>query len=279
MPVVQVHPRAAPASPARPFLKWVGGKRQLLAELREAMPRRLAGTYYEPFVGGGALFFATRPGQAVLADKNERLIRAYRGIRDHVGEVVRLLGTYPHDKEFYLALRRHPIDAGSDVEVAAWLVYLNKTGYNGLYRVNSRNEVNVPFGRYARPTICDEANLRACAEALRGVELSVADFERVVCNARKGDFVYFDPPYVPASATARFTAYTAGGFSLDDHARLRDVALGLKKRGVRVLLSNSSEPEVRALYAKGFALTLVQATRAVNADASRRGKVSELLIR
>jgi DNA adenine methylase len=242
------------------------------------MPARY-GTFLEPFLGGGALFFALRPKKAVLADVNERLIRTYRGVRNHVDDVVRLLRTYPHDEAFYYRLREVDVDAGTDAEVAAWFLYLNRTGYNGLYRVNRDNRFNVPFGRYEHPTICDEETLRSCSAALANAELLVGDFEAVAARARRGDFVYFDPPYVPLSATSSFTSYTSGGFGPQDQARLRDVARGLKARQVSVLLSNSSAPLVRSLYRGGFEVQRVSARRAVNSRASKRGAVAELVIR
>ncbi|EYF02183.1 DNA adenine methylase [Chondromyces apiculatus] len=263
---------------ARPFLKWVGGKRQLLPELSPRIPADY-GTYHEPFVGGGALFFHARPHRAVLSDANERLIRTYRGVRDAVEEVIDLLSSYPHDRAFFLEMRGIDIDARSDAEVAAWFIYLNRTGFNGLYRVNRSNVYNVPFGDYTSPVICDAENLRACAEALRATTLRCESFEKVLDRARPGDFVYFDPPYVPLSASSNFTSYTRGGFGMTEHERLRDVAWKLKARGVHVLLSNSSAPEVHALYGERFELASVGAARAVNCKASGRGKVQELIIR
>ena len=261
----------------RPFVKWVGGKRQLLPTLMERAPRDAA-TYFEPFIGGGALFFALHPRVAVLADVNERLILTYKGVRDTVDEVIRLLRTYPHDSAFFYRMREKSIDTGSDAEVAAWLIYLNKTGFNGLYRVNRANRFNVPFGRYKNPNICDEPTLRACSAALTKTELLVADFEVVTARAKRGDFVYFDPPYVPLSVTSSFASYTSGGFGPAEQTRLRDTARKLKRRGVRVLLSNSSAPFVRSLYDEGFKLTEVSATRMVNSKATARGSVVELLI-
>jgi DNA adenine methylase len=234
--------------------------------------------YHEPFVGGGALYFHLQPGRAVLADTNERLVRAYRGVRDDVDRVIDLLASYPHDKRFYLRFRVEPIDKRTDAEVAAWLIYLNRTGYNGLYRVNSANQFNVPFGDYKNPTICDDENLRGCSKALRRADLRVEDFSVVLSRARKGDFVYFDPPYVPLSATSSFTAYTSDGFGMAEQTRLRDVARELKRRGVRILLSNSDGEVVRELYAEGFEVAEVGAARLVNCKATRRGKVTELLI-
>jgi DNA adenine methylase len=262
----------------RPFIKWAGGKRQLLRSLLEHAPLEPA-RYFEPFIGGGALFFALRPRRAVLADVNARLIRTYKGVRDGVDEVIRLLRSYPHDSTFFYRFREEKVDGGSDAEVAAWFIYLNKTGYNGLYRVNRNNGFNVPFGRYANPNICDEPTLRACSTALAGTELLVEDFEAVVAQANRGDFVYFDPPYVPLSTTSSFTSYTANGFGAAEQTRLRDTAKKLKTRGVRVLLSNSSAPFVRSLYADSFDLIDVFATRAVNSKATARGAIAELLIK
>jgi DNA adenine methylase len=267
-----------PTEGARPFLKWAGGKRQLLDALLKRVPSQY-GTYFEPFVGGGALFFALRPPRAVLADVNERLIRTYKGVRDDVESVIALLKTYPHDSAFFYELREREIDAQSDTEVAAWFIYLNKTGYNGLYRVNRRNRFNVPFGRYVNPTICDHSTLRACAAALRHVDLLVVDdFGTVVGRAKPGDFVYFDPPYVPLSTTASFTSYTSGGFGRKEQTRLRDVARGLKRDGVSILLSNSSAPLVRELYSEGFRIEEVSATRFVNSRGSGRGAIPEFIV-
>lgn len=261
---------------ARPFIKWVGGKRQLLPELVARMPKEF-GTYHEPFVGGGALFFEVRPKMAVLSDVNVRLVRTYRGVRDHVDEVVGLLKTYPNDKLFFLVMRGKNIDAGTDAEVAAWFIYLNKTCFNGLYRVNKKGVFNVPFGDFKNPAICDEDNLRACSEALQDTVIENGDFCRVLLRALPGDFVYMDPPYVPLSATSSFTSYTAQGFGLQEQERLRDVARLLKERGAHVLLSNSSAGMVRELY-KDFVVEEVMAKRSVNCQGTGRGKIAELLI-
>ena len=243
------------------------------------MAPRSTSRYFEPFVGGGALFFALQPKRAILTDTNARLVRTYQGVRDNVDRVIRLLSTYPHDRSFFYEFRQTDIDGASDAEVAAWFIYLNKTGFNGLYRVNRENKFNVPFGRYVNPKICDEDNLRRCSVALARAELIVSDFAQVCERARRGDFVYFDPPYVPMSATSSFTGYTADGFGPEAQVRLRDTALRLKARGVSVLLSNSSAPMVRSLYADGFGITDVLATRAVNSKASSRGAILELIIR
>jgi DNA adenine methylase len=268
-----------PETPAgRPFLKWAGGKRQLLPSLLRHTPANPP-HYFEPFVGGGALFFSLHPRKAVLADVNKRLIRAYEGVRKSVDKVIQLLRSYPHDPTFFYQFRQAKIDDGTDAEVAAWFIYLNKTGFNGLYRVNRENRFNVPFGRYANPNICDDTTLRACSAALADADLRVEDFEAVVDEAGRDDFVYFDPPYVPLSATSSFTSYTSGGFDDAAQTRLRDTARRLKERGVRVLLSNSSAPFVRKLYADGFEVIEVPATRLVNSKAAARGPIVELLIK
>jgi DNA adenine methylase len=269
---------------AQPFVKWAGGKRQLLPELQRRVPPVFS-RYHEPFVGGGALFFALRAERpalkATLTDVNRRLIRTYLGIQKHVEDVIRLLSDYKskHDEAFFYAMRDRDIDAGTDVEVAAWFIYLNKTGFNGLYRVNRSNVFNVPFGRYVNPGICNDRVLRVCSRALRGAVIEVAAFESVEERAQEGDFVYFDPPYMPLSATSSFTSYTSGGFGAEQQTRLCDVALALKNRGVHVLLSNSAAPFIKELYErKGFRVEPVRATRQINSKASDRGAIAEFVI-
>ncbi|HVR03554.1 MAG TPA: DNA adenine methylase [Polyangia bacterium] len=270
-----------PEADAKPFLKWVGGKRQLLPHLIPRAPKADdIGTYYEPFLGGGALFFHLRPARAVLSDSNVRLIRAYSGLRDDPDGVIDRLKAYRHHhgKPFFLKMRSLDVDAQTDAGVAAWLIYLNRTAYNGLYRVNSKNLFNVPFGDYKKPLICDEENLRACSRVLkRAGKIEVRDFSQVLNEARSGDFVYFDPPYAPLTSTSKFTDYTSGGFGDKDQIRLRDVALELKNKGVRVLLSNSSARRVSKWY-EDFDSISVGARRSVNCKPGSRGPVQELLI-
>jgi DNA adenine methylase len=260
------------------FLKFVGGKRQLLPELRARVPETY-GTYFEPFMGGASLFFDLAPKRARLSDMNVRLVRTFRGLRDHVDTVLQFLGTYAklHGELFFKELRACPTDDMADAEIAAWFIYVNKMGFNGLWRVNGQDQCNVPFGKHEY-FVPDEATIRACAGALQGVSLERVDFATAVLVAEPGDFVYFDPPYVPLSATSSFTSYTADKFGAKDQERLRDVAWTLHQRGVHVLLSNASASLVRDLY-EGFAIDEVSATRAVNSDASKRGAVTELLIR
>lgn len=285
-PSLVVAPPPLPAQESdesiRPFLKWVGGKRSLLPMISAHSPASF-GRYHEPFVGGGALFFhlarqKALPRGAVLSDNNERLVRAYKGVRDRVEDVIGHLKSYPHEKSFYLAMRDRAIDAATDSEVAAWMIYVNRTGYNGLYRVNQQNRFNVPFGDYENPRICDPDNLRACSRALAGAEIRCEPFDVVAERAERGDFVYFDPPYVPLSATSSFTSYTASGFGLAHQEKLAAVARSLKARGVHVLLSNSSAPLVRELYKEGFVAHEVRVARSVNSRGDGRGKIVELLM-
>lgn len=269
----------------RPFIKWVGGKRAVLPEIR-ALLEPFAGRYHEPFVGGGAVFFelATRegglPAGAVLSDQNERLVRTWRAVRDRVEEVITLLRKHEtaHGEAYFYATRQLPIDRQGDAEVAAWFIYLNKAGFNGLYRVNSKGVYNVPIGSHVTPNILDEGNLRAANRLLQGVEIEHQDFAKACAAARPGDAVYLDPPYVPLTASAKFTSYTRDGFGRQDQVRLAQVARELKARGVRVVLSNHDTEEVRTLYKVGFEFQQVHVRRNVNRDGAGRGKVAEVLI-
>ena len=266
----------------RPFLKWAGGKARLIGALLAHMPPRF-NTYYEAFVGNGALFFhlyrERRLRRAVLADQNAELIDTYRAIRDQADEVIRLLAEYPYDRAFYEQLREKDPWALSLAERAARMIYLNKTGYNGLYRVNRQGKFNVPFGRYRSPKYLDEANLRAVAQALADVELRCAPFDAALVDAAAGDWAYLDPPYVPRSRTSCFTAYYPGGFTLRDHERLRDLCLALVGRGVAVTLSNADVPAVHLLYDHPvFTRHVVRVRRSISAARKGRAEVSELII-
>jgi DNA adenine methylase len=265
-----------------PFVKWVGGKRFLIPEISAHIAKYMPGgfgTYHEPFVGGGALFFHLKPERAVISDNNERLVRTYRGIRDQLEDVILNLDAIDNDKETFLQIRAMQVDdLEYDAEVAAWFIYLNKTGFNGLYRVNRKNIFNVPYGKNPNATVCDVENLRACSEALAETTIGEGDFTTVLDQAQPGDFVYFDPPYAPLTETSNFTSYTRDKFAAVDQERLRNVALDLKRSGVHVLLSNSDAPLVHDLYAEGFESREVLVPRNVNSVASKRGKVPELLI-
>lgn len=264
----------------RAFLKWAGGKTQLLPKILPRLPQRI-GTYFEPFVGSGAVFWAlAREGRfehAVLSDRNAELITAYRAIRDDVDGIIALLGGWSHSESFYYSLRARDPEAMSPVEAAARMIHLNHTGFNGLYRVNKSGIFNVPFGRYKRPRTLNKPVLLAASRALATVDLLVADFAEVLATARPGDAVYFDPPYVPMSGTASFTAYEKSGFGEAAQRRLVSSLEDLQRRGVHALLSNSDVPLTRELY-QGLRCEKVHARRAINSRADKRGPVSELLV-
>lgn len=269
----------------RPFLKWVGGKTQLLPELVARVEAAGSfGRYHEPFVGGGALFFELyRTGKlprakAYLTDNNAGLIEAYRGLQNDVEAVIAALNRHKaqHDEEYFYKLRaKLPREPHAR---AARIIYLNKTCYNGLYRENQKGEFNVPFGRYENPTICDEDNLRSVANALQRAKIELRHFEKVLDHAEPGDLVYFDPPYHPVSKTSSFTSYDKSGFGEDSQRLLAKVFAELTEKGVKVLLSNSMTDLVRELY-DGYELEAVLARRFVNSKGDKRGHVSEALIR
>lgn len=265
---------------ALPILKWAGGKRALLPELLPRVPQEI-GTYYEPFAGGASLFFklADAPPfrRAVLADRNAELVNLYAVVRDHLPQLMKALQKHQQGEEAYYEVRDADTDKMSDVARAARVVYLNRTCFNGLWRVNKSGRFNVPYGQVIRPRLCDPARMERASLALAKTRLVNDDFSKAVSKAKAGDFVYFDPPYAPISATSKFTDYAGGGFGMDAQARLAEVARTLRARGVSVLLSNSDTPEIRALY-KGFKLSVVSAPRAISARATGRGRVSELLI-
>lgn len=268
---------------ARPFLKWSGGKTQLLPQILERLPKKI-NRYFEPFVGGGAVFFALAAEKrfkfATLSDSNEELINAYRMAQTLPGLLVDALKKHgeSHSEEYFYEIRgKDPLKL-TPTQRAARMIYLNKTCFNGLYRVNKSGGFNVPFGDYKSPKICDEENILAVFEALRDSQVFAREFEDGVYMAKPGDVVYFDPPYMPASPTANFTAYTKAGFYPEDHQALRDLAFRLDEKGVHVLLSNADTPKARELY-KDFLIEEVQARRNINSKGEKRGNVGELLIR
>jgi DNA adenine methylase len=259
-------------------LKWAGGKTQLLAKILERLPDRIS-TYYEPFVGGGAVFFALaargRFERAVLADRNQDLVQVYRALRKDVDGVVRALKRYSYDEETYYRVRaQRPRGLA---QRAARLIYLNKTGYNGLYRVNRSGQFNVPFGRHKNPNICDEATLRTAALALSRATVEASDFEAVCERAEPGDAVYLDPPYLPVSKTASFAAYDRHPFGVAEHERLARVFASLEARRVHAVLSNSLTPKTEELYAR-WPIERVEVPRPINSRAESRGPVPEILV-
>lgn len=253
----------------------------MLPELIARLPASF-NAYHEPFVGGGALFFELiaqrRANTVYLSDINLSLIDVYIALRDCVDDVIAVLRQHRHEHDYYYQVRAlRPADL-SLPERAARIIFLNKTCYNGLYRENRRGEFNVPFGRYKNPTICDEPNLRAASHVLQGIDIARRPFSTALDYAKGGDFVYFDPPYYPISATANFTSYDRDGFGADEQRQLRDVFSALGDNGVRAMLSNSDTPFIRELY-DGFPMDQVYVARAVNSKANGRGKVAELIIR
>jgi DNA adenine methylase len=280
---------AAPA--ARPFVKWAGGKGQLLAELSRRLPRSFR-RYHEPFVGGAALFFhlhsagRLRHG-ATLSDYNPELMVCYEVVRDDVESLITALRwhhTNRLNQEYFRQVRDWDREPGfanrSKIERAARTLFLNRTCYNGLYRLNKRGQFNAPFGYYKNPLICDPDNLRAASRALQGVDLLVGDFGDVLGQAEPGDLVYFDPPYVPVSATASFTHYTGQSFGDEEQRRLAGLVRELAERGVLVMLSNSATPLSRELFAQSdhLAASTVWASRKINCDGRKRGNVEELIV-
>jgi DNA adenine methylase len=265
---------------ARPFLKWAGGKTQLLPKLLSRVPSNY-NRYFEPFLGGGALFFTLQPKDAYLSDINEDLVNAYTVIRDDVGPLLQALRIHRYEKDYFYQVRSwdRSADYGklSPSERAARLIFLNKTCFNGLYRLNSKGFFNVPFGDYKNPRIVNEKNLLACSEILKCAHISKSSFIGIENQVQTGDFVYLDPPYVPLSTTSSFTGYSKEGFSHADQITLRDLCLRLHEKGVLFMLSNSATPVVLELY-KNFNCETVSATRAINSKGKSRGQIEEVLV-
>lgn len=270
----------------KPFVKWVGGKRQLLKQFRDLglYPPEdfdpIKNTYFEPFVGGGAVFFDLLPKKAELSDLNKELVITYNVIKNNVEELIKALKKHKHDKEYYLKIRAKKIENLSDIDIASRFIFLNRTGFNGLYRVNKQGGFNVPFGRYNNPLICDEENLIRVSKSLKNTSIKHQDYKVVLKRAKKGDFIYFDPPYFPVSKTASFTSYTAETFLEKEQIELRDTFVELHKRGCFVMLSNSDTPFINEIYSKikGVKINKIVAGRAINSKASGRGKITEVLI-
>jgi DNA adenine methylase len=266
----------------KPVVKITGGKRKLIPEIRAVMPPKFD-VYHEPFFGGGALYFDLLPEKAVLSDLNSKLITMYKALKDDVEAVIKRLKRYKNTPEFYYRIRKKNFDVGDNVERAADYIYMNKCGYNGMFRENKDGQFNIPYGKYDNPNFCDEINLRNVSHALKGVPVLCEDFmyrlNKGVRAPKKGDFCYIDPPYAPLSKTSNFTGFIAAGFGDNNQKDLRDAALKLKKKGVHVVLSNSNADLIRELYTRPeFTITEVQAARNVNSDGGGRGKITELLI-
>ncbi len=265
-------------SSPRPFLKWAGGKSKLIQQYTPYFPRNFK-AYYEPFLGGAAVFFYLNPPAATLMDINAELVNTYRCVRDNVEELIEILKVHSsrHSQEYYYKVRQ--CKGITNLEKAARLIYLNKTCFNGLYRENSKGEFNVPIGKYKNPKICNPELLKLASVALQNTKINVNSFEDVLDYAScADDFVYFDPPYHPLSPTSNFTAYSRDSFSQDDQIRLKHVFAELAERGVKVMLSNSDCKFIRELY-KDFNIYSITASRLINSKAIKRGKkISEVLI-
>jgi DNA adenine methylase len=278
---VQPSPEVAHEIVASPVIKWVGGKTRLLHELLARMPEHF-NRYYEPFAGGAALFFRLAPRRAVLADSNKDLVTLYTAIATDPQAVIRRLQHHrdAHDEDHYYAMR-----AKWNEDHASWpapdraaaFIYLNKTCFNGLWRVNRAGAFNVPIGRYTDPPICVPDAVRAASTVLARADLRCADYKTAIHDAKAGDFLYFDPPYDPVTPTANFTSYSADGFGPDDQRELAQTAKALVERGCRVMLSNSDTPFIRSLY-RGLRVERVKCPRAINSNAAKRGDVDELVI-
>ncbi len=266
----------------QPFLKWAGGKRQLLEEIRKYVPKRF-NTYYEPFVGGGAVLFDLQPKKAVINDINSELINTYEIIRDEINTIIEDLSKHKNEKDYFYELReldRQPeFKDLSPVSRASRLIFLNKTCYNGLFRVNIQGQFNVPFGDYKNPNIVNEIIVRAVHHYLSSNDVQILnqDFADVVSSAKKEDFVYVDPPYDPVSDTSSFTGYSLDGFGRKEQIRLKETVDVLTKRSCHVLLSNSATDFIKDLYSD-YKVVTVEATRAINSNAARRGKIDEVLV-
>ena len=268
-----------------PILKWVGGKRQLLSEIIPLIEKKNYSTYVEPFVGGGAVLFDLQPKKAIINDYNSELINVYNMVRDNCDELVIALKEHERNNSsdyFYdiRALDREPMyNEMSSVERAARIIYLNKTCYNGLYRVNAAGQFNSPYGKYKNPNIVNETVLRAMSKYLRNNNIKIlnGDYKGALKGLRKGAFVYLDPPYMPISSSSSFTGYTEGGFSYQHQVELKNECDKLRKKGIKFLQSNSDCPEIRELY-KEYEIKTVKAKRSINSNASKRGEINEVLI-
>jgi len=281
MPVVLEKKYIPEFTETLPIVKWAGGKRQLIADLKNNLPKKF-NRYFEPFIGGGALFFNIQPENAYISDINPELINLYQVIKNNTYELIEDLKQHKNTEEYFYEIRN--IDRNSkykkwsDVQKASRFIYMNRTCFNGLYRVNSKGEFNVPFGKYSNPRILDEINLLNCSQLFQNTEIKCSDFSEILNHVQKGDFVYLDPPYAPLNETSSFTSYTKEGFGEDMQVKLKELCDELDKMGVHFMLSNSDTKGINKLY-KNYEIKKVFASRAINSVASKRGKITEVLVR
>lgn len=274
------------AEKPKPFIKWAGGKSQLVNQYKPYFPKRFE-TYFEPFIGGGIILFSLNPNKAIINDINKNLILTYKVVKEKPIELIDTLSKmqaifnkkdFSQRKDYYYEIReKYNTISGGDIRKAALFIFLNKTCYNGMYRENSKGKFNVPFGRYKNPKIVDKENIIKVSKMLENVEILCGSFEESLSEVKKGDFIYLDPPYHPINQTSNFTSYNEGGFNEDDQKKLRNVFLKLDKTGALVMLSNSYTKFIDRLY-KGYRKEIVLANRAINCKASGRGKIKEYLI-
>lgn len=267
-----------------PIVKWVGGKRQLISEISKFIPKKF-NKYYEPFIGGGAVLFHLQPKEAVINDVNEELINMYKVIKDNLEELIYDLKQHKIESDYFYDLReldrdKNKYDKLNPVQRASRIIYLNKTCYNGLFRVNRAGEFNTPWGNYKNPNVVNEITLKAVSNYLNksNITLLNKDFSKSLKGIKKGSFVYFDPPYDPVSTSASFTGYSKGGFDKEEQIRLKNIVDQLNNMDVKILLSNSNTPFIMDLY-KDYKIEIVQAKRAINSKADLRGEVEEVLVR
>lgn len=267
-----------------PFLKWVGGKRQLMPSIVAHLPENLKElTYVEPFIGGGAVLFHLQPKNAIINDYNTELINVYEVIKNNLQELISDLKKHKNDSDYFYNIRgldrTKEFDKLSSVEKASRIIYLNKTCYNGLYRVNNSGEFNAPFGRYKNPNIVNEPTLKAVHKYLNSnnIVIKKGDYKDILDDISEKSFVYLDPPYHPLSESSNFTGYVQGGWDMYDQIELRKYCDKLTEKGIKFLLSNSSAPLIQNEYEK-YKITIVKANRAINSDGANRGEVDEFLI-
>lgn len=269
----------------KPVVKWVGGKRQLMSDIKRHLPENF-NSYYEPFIGGGAVLFNIQPSKAFISDTNAELINLYRVIRDTPQELLKDLQTHLNEEEYFYDLRSKDRNEDiwnrmTEIQRASRLIFLNKTCFNGLYRVNNSGEFNAPFGRYKNPRIADDVTINAVSKYFNSSDTKIlhGDYQAAVTTAQKGDFVYFDPPYDPVSQSANFTGYTSGGFDRTEQTRLKEVCDHLTKKNVHILVSNSATDFIKTLYSSNkYKVSEIKARRAINSNGKDRGEVAEVLI-
>ncbi|RSJ58786.1 Modification methylase DpnIIA [Streptococcus gordonii] len=270
-----------------PVLKWVGGKRQLISDIEPLIPKKIS-TYVEPFVGGGAILFHLQPKKAIINDFNKELMNVYQVIKDNPNELIKVLKEHKelNSEDYFYEIRsldrRDDFENLSSVQKAGRIIYLNKTCYNGLFRVNRAGFFNTPYGKYKNPSIVNEVTIKAISNYFNSANIKflTGDYKEALKSLRRGAFVYFDPPYMPISSSSSFTGYTEHGFDYEKQVELRDECLKLHDRGVKFLQSNSYSPEILELYSdqKVFNIEIVKAKRSINSQSDKRGEISEVLI-